>query len=242
MKELALIIPVYNEEANIKKVINDWKNILNKNYFDIIIINDGSTDNTNIILKKLKSKITNLKILNKLNGGHGETIYFGYVYSLKNKYKFIFQVDSDDQFSHRDFKKIWKLRNNGYDLILGSRYNRKDPIIRIFLSKIILKIFFLFYFNRNIADANIPFRLIKNRFLNEFIQISSKKYIAPNILMTLFAKKTLFVKVNHFQRSKGNVNWPIKKLLNFGIKLIFEIIQWKKLITKRSKADLNYFK
>ena len=230
MKKLALIIPVYNEEGNIEKVINNWKSILNKKDFDIIVIDDGSTDNTNIILKKLKIQIVNLKILNKLNGGHGEAIYLGYVYSLRKKYKFIFQIDGDDQFSSDDFKKIWKLRNKNYDLILGHRHNRKDPSIRVFLSKIILRSFFLLYFNKNITDANIPFRLIKEKFLKKFITISSKKYIAPNILMTIFSKKTLFIKVSHFERSKGNIKWPFKKLFNFGVKLILEIIKWKNII------------
>lgn len=237
MKKLALVIPVYNEEGNIEKVINDWKNILSKKDFDIIVINDGSTDNTSVILKKLKKQIKNIKILNKLNGGHGETIYLGYVYSIKNKYKFIFQVDSDDQFSSEDFRRIWRLRNKNYDLILGYRHNRKDPIIRLFLSKIVLRIFFLFYFNKNITDANIPFRLIKKNFLEKFIKLSSNKYIAPNILITLFSKKTLFIKVKHFQRSKGNINWPIKKLFNFGVKLILEIVEWKNVISKQFKKS-----
>lgn len=235
MKKLALVIPVYNEEENIEKVINDWKNILSKKDFDIIMINDGSTDKTSIILKRLKKKITNIKILNKLNGGHGETIYLGYVYSIKNRYKFIFQVDSDDQFSSEDFRKIWRLRNKNHDLILGYRHNRNDPIIRLFLSKIVLRIFFLFYFNRNITDANIPFRLIKKNFLRKFLKLSSEKYVAPNILMTLFSKKNLFIKVKHFKRSKGIINWPIKKLFNFGLKLIYEIVEWKNIISKESK-------
>ena len=129
-------------------------------------------------------------------------------------------------------KRIWRLRNKNYDLILGYRHNRKDPIIRLFLSKIVLRIFFLFYFNKNITDANIPFRLIKKNFLEKFIKLSSNKYIAPNILITLFSKKTLFIKVKHFQRSKGNINWPIKKLFNFGVKLILEIVEWKNVISK----------
>ena len=42
MKDLAIVIPVFNEEENIEKVLNDWKKILEKNKFDIIVVNDGS--------------------------------------------------------------------------------------------------------------------------------------------------------------------------------------------------------
>jgi len=231
MKELALIIPVYNEEENIEKVLNDWKKILEKKKFDIIVINDGSKDKTKLIVDKIKKKNSNIKIINKLNGGHGESIYLGYKYATKKKYKFIFQVDSDDQFSASDFKALWKLKDKSYDLIMGYRQYRKDPLLRIFLSKVVLRLFFLIYFKKNISDANIPYRLMKIKFLDKFIKNSSKKYIAPNILMTLYAKSVLSLKVKHFQRSKGVIRWPLRRLIYFGVRLIVEIAEWKKIIS-----------
>ena len=231
MKQLAIIIPVYNEEENIEKVINDWRKILEKKKFDIIVINDGSKDKTKLILDKIKKKSSNIKVINKLNGGHGESIYLGYKYATKKKYKFIFQVDSDDQFSTSDFKALWKLKDKSYDLIMGYRQYRKDPLLRIFLSKVVLRLFFLIYFKKNISDANIPYRLMKIKFLDKFIKNSSKKYIAPNILMTLYAKSVLSIKVKHFQRSKGVIRWPLRRLFYFGVRLIVEIAEWKKIIS-----------
>jgi|TARA_B110000483_G_scaffold216866_1_gene268790 glycosyltransferase involved in cell wall biosynthesis len=232
MKELAIIIPVYNEEENVEKVLKDWKNILEKKKFDIIVINDGSTDKTKSILNKVRFKNSHIKVLNKKNSGHGETVFLGYKYAVKKKYRFIFQVDSDDQFSSSDFKRLWKFKDKSYDLIMGNRLRRKDPIVRIFLSKIVLRLFFLVYFNKNITDANIPYRLIGYNFLNNFVKKSSKKYIAPNILMTLYAENILSLSVKHFQRSKGVIKWPLKKLFNFGLILILEILEWKKIISK----------
>ena len=149
----------------------------------------------------------------------------------KKKYKFIFQVDSDDQFSASDFKALWKLKDKSYDLIMGYRQYRKDPLLRIFLSKVVLRLFFLIYFKKNISDANIPYRLMKIKFLDKFIKNSSKKYIAPNILMTLYAKSVLSLKVKHFQRSKGVIRWPLRRLFYFGVRLIVEIAEWKKIIS-----------
>jgi len=231
VKKLAIIIPVYNEEENIEKVLNDWKKILKKNLFDIIIINDGSTDKTKSILSSIKKKNSNMKIINKVNGGHGVSIYLGYKYAIKKKYKFIFQVDSDDQFNTSDFNKIWKLRNKNHDLIIGNRGNRKDSFIRVFLSKFILKSFFLIYFKKNLIDANVPYRLMKYDFLKKFINKSSKKYIAPNILMSLFAKDICTLRVKHYQRSKGVISWSVKRLLYFGTRLILDLLEWKKIIS-----------
>lgn len=234
MKQLAIIIPVYNEEGNIKQVVHDWKKILNKKNFDIIIINDGSIDKTKSIISEIKKKTSNLKIINKTNGGHGETVFTGYEYAIKKKYKFIFQVDSDNQFSAKDFLKFWKIRNKSYDLILGNRKSRKDSLLRVFLSKIILRVFFLILFKRNILDANIPYRLIKYKFLKDFLKKGSKTFIAPNILMTLYAKKIKFLNVKHFERSEGIINWPIKKLIYFGTVLLLEIFKWKQIIEKEN--------
>ena len=85
MKELAIVIPVYNEEENIEKVLNDWKKILDKKIFDIIIINDGSKDKTKFILDKIKKKNSHIKVLNKKNGGHGESIFLGYKMAVNKK-------------------------------------------------------------------------------------------------------------------------------------------------------------
>ena len=114
---------------------------------------------------------------------------------------------------------------------MGYRQYRKDPLLRIFLSKVVLKLFFLIYFKKNISDANIPYRLMKIKFLDKFIKNSSKKYIAPNILMTLYAKSVLSLKVKHFQRSKGVIRWPLRRLFYFGVRLIVEIAEWKKIIS-----------
>jgi len=233
MKKLAIVIPVYNEENIIEKVLNDWKNVLNKKDFDLIIINDGSQDKTGFILKKIKKKNNHIKILNKLNSGHGDSIALGYNYSIKKNYQFIFQVDSDDQFAASDFKKLWKLKNKNYDIILGCRKKRKDPIIRIILSKIILKIFFIVFFQKFVSDANTPYRLIKNKFLRIFVKNCNKKYLAPNILMSLLAGKVLTVNVKHFQRSTGIAAWSFKKIIYFGIKLIAELIYFRFIIISK---------
>ena len=84
------------------------KNIAYKS-FDLIIVNDGSTDNTKSILLDYK-KIKNLVVINKINEGHGKAVCDGYNFAIKKKYQFIFQTDSDNQFFASDFKKLWKKR------------------------------------------------------------------------------------------------------------------------------------
>jgi dolichol-phosphate mannosyltransferase len=241
MKKLAIIMPVYNEQDIIKEVINEWKNVLTKKEFDLVVVNDGSKDKTNFILNTLKKKNNHIKLLNKQNSGHGDSILFGYKYAVSKNYQFIFQVDSDHQFRSADFNKLWKIKNKDYDIILGYRKIRKDPIIRIFLSKIILKLFFIIIFQKNILDANTPYRLIKRNFLRTFIfkYCHNKKYLAPNILMCLLSKKIISINVEHFKRATGSFKWSLKKIIYFGIKLIFEMFIFKKNIILNKSFKLK---
>jgi len=83
--KLAIIIPVFNEEDIIEKVINDWLFIAKKFDGFIIVINDGSSDNSLKILKRINKKSNRLIIINKKNSGHGPTVYTGYKIALKKK-------------------------------------------------------------------------------------------------------------------------------------------------------------
>ena len=128
MKELSVVVPVYNESEVIEFVIDEWFNHLKglKIDFEFIVYNDGSNDNT---LEKLNGIIANhkdLKVVNKKNTGHGPTILMGY---LEANSKWVFQMDSDNEIKVNDFDKLWLVREN-YDFIIGKRTNRLSPLPR----------------------------------------------------------------------------------------------------------------
>ena len=226
-KQLGIVIPVYNEENSIKKIILEWSGVLDKEFCDLIIINDGSQDNTVNILKNESENIDNLIIVNKKNNGHGSAIVTGYEYCVQNNYDFIFQTDSDDQFFADDFQKIWDCRNQNLDLILGDRVHRSDSFLRVFLSRVILKKLIKILFNKNMVDPNIPFRLVKNSFLKKYLNLDPQKYIAPNIQMSLYAENIKFIEVSHKSRKFGKKNWSLKEIIKFGIRLIKDLIRFK---------------
>ena len=228
---LAIIIPVFNEEDIIEKVINDWLFIAQKFDGSIIVINDGSSDNSLKILKKINKKNNRLIIINKKNSGHGPTVYMGYEMALKKNFKFIFQVDSDDQFFSKDFVKLWQLRDDNL-LILGFRKKRYDSFHRLIITRI-LKVFNLILFRKFVPDANIPYRLIGYKFLKKNFKFISSKSLAPNILISIKAAKDKKIKslvVSHKERLTGQV-WIVKfHLIKFMIKVFIEIINFKKII------------
>ena len=229
--KLAIIIPVFNEEDIIEKVINDWLFIAKKFDGFIIVINDGSSDNSLKILKKINKESNRLMIVNKKNSGHGPTVYMGYEMALKKNFKFIFQVDSDDQFFTKDFDKLWKLKSDNW-LILGFRKKRYDSFHRLIITRL-LKLLNLILFGKFVPDANIPYRLIGYNFLKKNIKFVNSKSLAPNILFSVKAandNKLKSVIISHKKRLTGQV-WIVKfNLIKFIFKVFIEIINFKKII------------
>ncbi len=88
MDNLFIIAPAYNESANIEKFINDWYPIVEKYDVDgtsrLVIVNDGSKDNTYEIVKECAAKMPLLTPLTKANGGHGSAILYGYRFAIQN--------------------------------------------------------------------------------------------------------------------------------------------------------------
>ena len=103
MINLAVVIPVYNEELNIKEVLDDWINQLEQiNSYQLILINDGSKDKSLKILENYKKHSKNILIIDKKNEGHGKAIIDGYKKALELNAQYIFQCDSDNQIEAKE--------------------------------------------------------------------------------------------------------------------------------------------
>ena len=214
--DLTIVMPVYNEEEIITKVLEDWLKITDKIKSIIIVIDDGSKDNTLKILKKFKSQ--RIKVLSQNNSGHGPAILNGYKKAIQLKSNYIFQVDTDNQFYTSDFKKFWNLKKN-YDFIIGFRKIRYDDKLRLLIKKL-LRIFLFIIFNVKIKDSNIPYRLMKKNFLLYALKNFNLKTNIPNIFLSIIASKKFknhTITVKHKKRMTGKV-WIVNlKLLKFCI-------------------------
>lgn len=224
-KKVFIMMPAFNEEDIIESVISDIKKkIINLNY-KILILNDGSTDQTMQKLEAFKGD-NNIIIINKDNEGHGKTLIRGYYLALEMGADYILQIDSDDQIPIVEFNKLTNYINSK-NLICGYRYDRSDPFIRIIITHI-LKILILIRHWVYIKDSNIPFRLINKNFLKDNIDKVHKSEV-PNILLSILAaKKKDFkqVKTIHKKRKTGIESIRRLKLLKFCFKSLFEILKF----------------
>lgn len=221
---LYIVIPAYNESENIKKVIDEWYPIVEEIGKDsrLVIIDDGSKDETYKIIKNSAKKRKQLIALTKENSGHGSTVLYGYNYALSNKADYIFQTDSDGQTNPLEFWDFWNLRKE-YDMIIGYRNKRKDGLSRIVVTKT-LKLVIRFCFKVKVTDANTPFRLMSNRSLKECIKLVPKDFNLSNVILSvIYEKKKMPVKYIPitFRERQGGVNSiNIKKITKIGFKAL----------------------
>ena len=175
------IIPAYNEEENIEKVICDWYPIVEKigNESRLVIIDDGSRDKTYELMQKAAESRPQFQPLTKDNEGHGATVLFGYYYALECGADYIFQTDSDGQTNPEEFWTFWEQRR-GYDLLIGHRNHREDGFTRIFVTKV-LRIVIRLCFRVEVVDANTHFRLMEAIMLRQQIVLIPENFNLSNV-------------------------------------------------------------
>ncbi len=238
MAVLYIIIPAYNESENIEKVIEQWYPIVERyngnNKSRLVIIDDGSKDNTYEIICKCAKNKELLVPITKKNGGHGAAILYGYNYAIKNNADYIFQTDSDGQTVPEEFIRFWKEKEN-YDMLIGDRQSREDGLSRVFVTKV-LKMVIRVCFGVSIKDANTPFRLMKVQTLKKYIGLIPEDYNLSNVLISvIYAKKKCKVQYYPitFRPRQGGVNSiNFRRIVGIGKKAIGDFIELNKILER----------
>ena len=161
MDSLYVVMPAYNEEANIANTVMAWYPVLEGKSEDsrLVIADSGSKDATHKILEDLQKQYSKLEILKTKEIQHGPKVIALYDYAIKNNIDYIFQTDSDGQTNPQEFELFWNNRKK-YDGIFGRRDERGDGKARAFVEKVVCALLRL-YFGIKVPDANAPFRLIE---------------------------------------------------------------------------------
>ncbi len=163
--KLLVIIPVYNEEGNIERAVENLKKIENINF---LVIDDCSTDNSLEIIRRNKwnyiSNNENLKL--------AEVFREGVRYAIDHGYQYVVQFDGDGQHESSSIPEMLMYANKGYDIVIGSRYLSKDSE-NIGISKKIahklLKLIFAIKTFQNISDPTCGLRLYNWQAMNLFV-------------------------------------------------------------------------
>jgi dolichol-phosphate mannosyltransferase len=137
--ELVVVIPVYNEQASLRKVIREWYLEI-ENWtedFVILVMNDGSTDRSPDIVERLQEQLGDrIRLHTHTNRGHGLTCLVGYERALELGARYVFQIDSDGQCDPQYFFRVWRQRDQS-QVVYGWRKARDDGWRRVLASRLL---------------------------------------------------------------------------------------------------------
>ena len=215
---LTILIPTKNEQLIIRKTIeNIVKSKLKKINYEIIIINDFSTDNTVKIVNQIKKKNRKVKIYNNTKFGLGSAIKVG-IQKSGNEYVCIYMADQSD--SVNDILKYYKIiSKNKFDAVFGSRFIngsklKKYPLKKLFFNRIFNNMCKVFFLN-NYNDYTNAFKIYKRKILISFFPIVSESF---NVFLELPLKTVSrnftfkIIPISWTNRTKGKSKFVIKEL------------------------------
>ncbi|MDC0358479.1 glycosyltransferase family 2 protein [Oligoflexia bacterium] len=247
--ELCIVMPAYNEEGCIANVVKAWCAIFDAHPFSdpkLIVVNDGSKDNTAQILDGLQQQEKRLVAVHQVNAGHGRALRSAYEQAAALDAQWVFHVDSDDQFVTSDFMLLWEQREASH-FILGYRKSRFDAFHRLVITRI-LRAVNLVLFGRYVIDANVPFRLIEGGYLKKLLSVVPDTVFAPNIFLSILAaldgQDIMHIPVHHQDRQTGTVSIVKLGLIKACLRCVKELalfrLTLKESLRKISQEEVSH--
>lgn len=235
MDKLYIVMPAYNEEANIETVVGQWHPVVARlgEESRLVVVDDGSKDSTYRVLLRLSEKYPRLVALTKENSGHGATCLYAYRYAIAEGADYIFQTDSDGQTDPAEFPPFWEQRRK-YDFLIGARKQRQDGWSRVVVTHV-LKLVLLVVFGKVIEDANTPFRLMNAPCLRSLLRQVPENFFLANVLISVLAlrekKNVLWLPITFKPRQGGVNSINLKRIFRIGRQAVCDF--WK--INRRLK-------
>lgn len=211
MPEISVVLPAYNEEKNIGPAIAKTDAFLKKKFktYEIIVVNDGSRDSTESLVRSIMSKNKSIRLVNhKANQGYGTALRSGF---SSSKGKLVFYTDSDNQYNIAELKNLLPFIEH-YDIVAGFRLHHSDPVNRIFISWVYNQMI-RWILGLKIKDVDCSFKLYRKKiFENIQLRCDTGLIDAEVLIKAKKAGFTIFqVGVNHYHRTAGQSIYEIGK-------------------------------
>jgi len=203
LKSLSIFFPAYNDEHTIGSLIKDALMVGEEVAFDyeVIVVDDGSQDNTAHILDELAKSNDKVKVVHHPhNRGYGAALRSGFNFAQK---EWIFYTDGDGQYDVKELRKLVPFSDRA-DVINGYKHKRGDPILRRILGYIYHR-FCCFLFKIKIRDIDCDFRLIRSSFIKKIRFVSNGGAICVEMIRKLQDLEARFHEfpVHHYSRPYG---------------------------------------
>jgi glycosyltransferase involved in cell wall biosynthesis len=226
---VSVVIPVYNEADNIAELFHELASVLDRlgKEYEIIFIDDCSTDSTPAVLHELRKSSSRLKAIRlRRNSGQSAAMSAGFDHAGGD---LIITMDGDLQNDPDDIPSLLNKMAEGYDVVCGWRANRKDPLTKKLFSRFsnTLRHFLI---NDNIHDYGCTLRTYKKECIGDFeLWGDMHRYIPA--LIRINGYRVGEAKVNHRERLHGKSKYNWKRLFK-GFADLLVVTFWSRFATR----------
>lgn len=235
-KKISVIVPCFNEERTIFKNIKKIFNYLKSNFenFEIVTVNDGSTDKTMEELKKIKNEIPIIIIDNNINEGKGKAVRDGI---LKSQNEIVMFLDADLAIPIEELEKFVAEINKGHDLVIASRFVPGGKVVRkvlwyrVIMEKIFRIIRTMIINNYTVKDTQCGFKVFKREAAMKIFPLMTIKRFAFDAEI-IFISNKLGCRIKELPITLQNPRISHIRILRDSINMLFDLI----------KIRLNNFK
>ena len=214
--KLSFVIPVFNEQDSLKQLYSEIIENIKEYEYEIIFVDDGSTDESYNILQKLADEDNNVKLIKfRKNFGKSAGLNIGFEAA---KGDIVFTMDADLQDDPKEIEQFIKKLDEGYDMVTGWKVKRRDPISKTWPSKLYNKVTSN-TFKLKLHDYNCGYKAYKKEVINELDIYGEMHRYIPALADSL-GFKIAEIPVHHRKREFGKTKYGSERYLRGFLDLI----------------------
>jgi glycosyltransferase involved in cell wall biosynthesis len=217
--ELSIVIPVYNEEENVQPLIRELEDVLRPlaASYEILVVDDGSQDGTFSALAQLQRERCAIKVIRlKRNFGQTAALAAGLAYAQGDV---VVMMDGDAQNDPADIPALLKKLSEGYDLVAGWRFRRRDPLLSRRLPSIVANRLISSTTRVKLHDYGCTLKAMRKEVAKDLRLYGEMHRFIPAIAYERGARVTE-LKVNHRPRLRGSSKYGITRVLRVVLDLL----------------------
>jgi len=214
--KLSFVIPVFNEQDSLNQLYSEIIENVKEYEYEIIFIDDGSTDDSYTILQILASESKNVKLI-KLRKNFGKSAGLSVGFDVAEG-DIIFTMDADLQDDPKEIEHFIKKLDEGYDMVTGWKIKRRDPISKTWPSKLYNKVT-SDTFNLKLHDYNCGYKAYKKEVINELDIYGEMHRYIPALANSL-GFKVAEIPVHHRKREFGKTKYGSERYLRGFLDLL----------------------